>query len=61
MNLLKLAELELIRENKKVSDKNLVEYMVKIREWLDIHREITAQKILAGGKVNKYGNRIIIT
>ena len=36
MSLFELAELELIRERKKVTLVKVVDYAVKIRRWLDI-------------------------
>jgi hypothetical protein len=56
MNLFNLAEVEILREGKEPSEVLIIEYAVKIRHWLDIHKTI-AKKILTGHKVYKYGNR----
>lgn len=62
MNLFKLAEIELTREGKDIySDLELLDWAIAIRHWLDIHRQKTARKILEGGKIYKYGNRVIVS
>ncbi len=61
LNLFELAELQLLREGKNnFTELDLLDRAVKIRKWLDKHREITANKILAGGKVYHYGNRVVV-
>jgi hypothetical protein len=60
LNLFKLAELQLKKEGKDLTEALILAYAVKIRKWLDIHREKTAIKILAGGKVYQYGSRLIV-
>ena len=60
LNLFEMAELQLNRENKKISDKLILEYAIKIRKWIDKHRQTAVNKILAGGKVYQYKNRIVI-
>jgi len=58
-NLFELAELQLIRENKRPSSKLILNYAIKIRQWLDKHRGIS-DKILAGASYYQYDNRFII-
>ncbi len=59
MNIFKLAELELIREGKtKLSNSELIDKAIYIRQWLDKHRQNTAKKIMQGGKIYQYGNII---
>jgi hypothetical protein len=36
----------------------ILAYAIKIRKWLDIHRQKTADKIMQGNKVYHYGNQI---
>jgi len=59
MNILELASIELVRENKDVNNAILLlNRAKKIRKWLDKHGKNTAQKIMTGAKVYKYGNII---
>ena len=51
LNLFKLAQLELTRENKKVSEAKILSYAVKIRKFCDKHNKMV-DKILAD-KVTK--------
>jgi hypothetical protein len=60
MNLFILAEKQLINEGKKPSELQILKYAIKIRKWLDLHREKTSNKILQGGKLYQYGNRLIV-
>ena len=61
MNIFKLAELQLLREGKNnFTDKELLSKAIFIRKWLDKHRQSIADKILAGGKVYQYNNRIVV-
>lgn len=60
MNLFDLAEVQLIKEGREVSRELVLDYAVRIRRWLDKHRGV-ADKILAGGKVYQYGNRIVVS
>jgi hypothetical protein len=58
-NLFNLAELQLHREAKEATEADILAYAVKIRKWIDNHKA-TATKILKGGKVYHYGNKIIV-
>ena len=58
LNLFELAELQIKRENKELTKELLLEYAIKIRKWIDIHREKTAIKIMQGEQVYIYGNKI---
>jgi len=60
MNLFILAEAELKREGKEPTEALIVDYAIKIRKWIDKHRAITTNKILAGGVVYHYGNRFFV-
>jgi hypothetical protein len=60
LNLFYLAELELEREGKKPSRELIIDRAIKIRKWIDKHRAKTTEKILAGGKVYQYENRVIV-
>ena len=60
LNLFELAVLQLKKEGKEISEVLILAYAIKIRKWLDIHRLKTARKILAGGKVYQYGNRLVV-
>jgi len=62
MNIFELAELELIREGKNPADNlgKLLDRAITIRKFLNKHRQITVNKILAGGVIYNYGNRIIV-
>ena len=61
MNLFNLAELQVHLEDKEPTEALILAYAIKIRRWLDKHRVGTARRILEGGKVYHYGNRIIIS
>jgi len=58
MSIFELAELYLIKNKKKYTLSDIVNTAGKIRKWLDKHGENTANKILQGGKVYRYGNKI---
>jgi hypothetical protein len=58
MNLFKLAELQLLREHREPSEALILAYAVKIRQWLDIHKQKTAEAIMQGAEVYHYGNQI---
>lgn len=58
MNILQLAEIQLEREQKEVSEANILKYAVSIRKWLDKHGRNTALAILSGAKVYQYGDNI---
>jgi len=58
MNIFKLAELQVLRENKELTRALILSRAVKIRKWIDKHRGIS-DKILAGRKVYQYGNRFV--
>ena len=58
LNIFKLAELQLRRENKAGDLSGLLTRAVKIRKWIDKHRLETAEKILQGDRVYQYGNTI---
>jgi len=61
LNLFELAELQLIREGKNnYTDKELLSKAIFIRKWWDKHRQSIVDKILAGGKVYQYKNRIVV-
>jgi hypothetical protein len=60
MNLLELAELQILKEGKEPTEALILSRAVTIRRWLDKHRGI-ADKILAGRKVYQYGNRFVFS
>jgi hypothetical protein len=57
-NLFELAEKQILREGKNPSDLLILDYAVKIRQWLDKHNQNIANKIMQGQKVYYYGNTI---
>jgi hypothetical protein len=61
MNLFNLAELQLHLEDKEPTDELILLYAIKIRRWLDKHRIATARRILAGGRVYYYRNRVVVS
>lgn len=58
-NLFELAELQLLKEGKVISEAGVLAYAIKIRKWLDRHRKI-GKAILSGREFYQYGNRIIL-
>jgi len=58
LNLFKLAELQLIKERREPTEALILEYAIKIRRWLDKHKQATADKIMTGVEVYHYGNQI---
>lgn len=58
-NLFELAELQLIKEGKEVRPRNVLEYAIKIRKWLDRHKGV-GEAILSGREIYQYGNRVIL-
>ena len=58
MNILDLASLQLLRENKPENNILLIDRAKKIRKWLDIHKLSTAKKIMQGNMFYQYGNTI---
>ena len=58
-NLFELAELQLLKENKKPTTREILAYAVKIRKWLDRHKGV-GEAILAGREFYQYGNRVIL-
>jgi hypothetical protein len=56
-NLFDLAELQLIKEGKEISEAGILAYAVKIRKWLDRHKG-KGEAILAGADFYQYGTRI---
>ena len=60
MNIFDLAELQLRREKKNITDLAIVDKAVHIRKWLN-GREKIADKILNGEKYYKYGKHFIFT
>jgi len=59
MDIYRLAEIQ-AKIQGKVTILEIFDNMVKIRKWLDIHRNKTAEKILSGGDIYNYKNRIIV-
>jgi len=60
MNLFVLAELELKRERKSYTANDVIDYAIKIRKFMDIHR-LTDDKIGQENiKFYHYGNKIKI-
>jgi len=60
MNLFNLAELQLQREGREPSESLILSRAITIRKWLDKGRGALAVKILTGGKVYQYKNRVIV-
>lgn len=58
MNIFELAELQVIKEGKEVSQGLILDRAIKIRKWLDKHRGVY-NKILQGYNVYQYNNRFI--
>jgi hypothetical protein len=58
-NLFELAKLQLVKEQKEISEAGILAYAVKIRKWLDRHRK-TGEAILSGREFYQYGNRVIL-
>lgn len=56
-NLFNLAELQLRREGKEVTELAVIDYAVKIRKWLDRNPKSSGD-ILSGLEVRQYGKRI---
>jgi len=48
LNLFDIAEMQLLRENKKLTLYNITKYAIKIRHWMDKHPKATIH-ILTGG------------
>lgn len=59
MNLFKLAEIQLQREGKNnYTDAELLSRAMIIRKWYDKHGTHTAQAIMEGATIYKYGSII---
>jgi hypothetical protein len=58
-NLFELAELQLLKEGKEISEAGILAYAIKIRKWLDKHKGI-GEAILSGREFYQYGNRVIL-
>ena len=58
-SLFELAEMQLIKEGKKIDRAGILAYGVKIRKWLDRHRGI-GKAILSGRDFYQYGTRVIL-
>ena len=57
-----LAEMELQRQGRASYNlTDIIDKAVEIRAWLDKNRQGIAERVLAGDKVYKYGNRYITT
>jgi len=58
MSIFELAELYLIKNKKDYTLLDVVDTANMIRKWFDKHGENIVNKILQGGKIYKYGNKI---
>jgi len=58
ISIFELAELYLIKNKKDYTLLDIVDTANMIRKWLDKHGENITNKILEGGKVYRYGNKI---
>ena len=54
-NIFELAELQLHREGKAITEEKILDYSIRIRKWLNKHNSV-ADKILAGYRFYQYGN-----
>lgn len=58
-NIFKLAEIQLQKENKKITADKIITYAIIIRKWLDKHKGM-GEAILSGRDFYQYGTRIIL-
>ena len=60
LNLFNLAEMQLRREGKEVTEINILNYSIKIRQWLNRHNNGIVKRILEGEQVytNKLNNNL---
>ena len=56
LNLFNLAEIQLSREGKEITKINILNYAIKIRQWLNKHPQGIVKRILEGDTVYNCGN-----